>query len=227
MVNSVEHNSTSNTVLSAKENEATDCLRMDTDNKKDLEKFDKVLNNNESKDSNKEKVNKNCADMLSKMLSKDENVSNLIKTTPQNNLTDNSLLNIQSLTPNINSDPTLAKINTNDLEVGTIKTTELIQQLVNQVLVSDPKHTTGSEVRITLNSNLHTLQGAEIVLRRDLEGLLALEINSKNQKQFKDFVNIRSDLQNALRKLEGRDVNIIINEDYEERDFYDHAIFRT
>lgn len=88
----------------------------------------------------------------------------------------------------------------------------LINHMVEQILVSDPKFSQGSEVRLLLGINTGSLQGSEIILRRNLEGMLAVEINCHNQNQFKKFVEIRNDLKTALEQHEDQECYLLINQ---------------
>ncbi len=88
----------------------------------------------------------------------------------------------------------------------------LSDQLVDRILVSDPKYSQGSEVRLTLSAGSGILQDSEIVLRRDLQGLLAVEISCRNQEQFKKFVQLRPLLVEGLERSETQEVRFIIND---------------
>ena len=80
---------------------------------------------------------------------------------------------------------------------------ELTSTLVERILVSDPKYSSGSEVR---------------------EGMLAVEINCRNRDQFKKYVELRSDLTEALDRHEKSGVNLIINEAQPEAEAFDSPI---
>ncbi len=101
---------------------------------------------------------------------------------------------------------------------------ELTSTLVERILVSDPKYSSGSEVRLLLGQNNGPLSGSEIILRRDLEGMLAVEINCRNRDQFKKYVELRSDLTEALDRHEKSGVNLIINEAQPEAEAFDSPI---
>lgn len=88
---------------------------------------------------------------------------------------------------------------------------KLANELVEKILVSDPKYTSGSEVRLTLGQN-SGLSGTEIILRRDLDGLLSVVINAHNQDQFKKLVSVRNDLNRALEKHESSRLRLEIND---------------
>lgn len=87
---------------------------------------------------------------------------------------------------------------------------QLTDELVDKILVSDPKYTAGSEVRLTLGQGSGSLNGTEIVLRRDLEGMLTVEIACRNQEQFKKFVAVRNDLVQALQQHETQEVRLYL-----------------
>lgn len=101
---------------------------------------------------------------------------------------------------------------------------ELTTTLVERILVSDPKYSSGSEVRLLLGQNTGPLNGSEIILRRDLEGMLAVEINCRNKEQFKKFVELRSDLTEALDRHEKSGVNLIINEAQPDAEAFDSTM---
>lgn len=88
---------------------------------------------------------------------------------------------------------------------------DLIDHMVERILVADPKFSQGSEVRLLLGTNTGSLQGSEIILHRNLEGMLAVEINCRNQNQFKKFVEIRNDLKTALEQHEDKECQLLIN----------------
>ncbi len=88
----------------------------------------------------------------------------------------------------------------------------LSDKLVSQILASDPRQGQGSELRLTLSAGSGLLQGSEIVLRRDLLGMLAIEINCRNQEQFKKFVQLRPLLTESLERHEQSSVNFLLND---------------
>lgn len=112
------------------------------------------------------------------------------------------------------------QIPTSNLDDGQ-KLQDLANSIVDKILVSDPATTKGSEVRLILSGNTGDLSGSEIVLRRDLEGMLAVEINCRNQTQFKKYVELRSSLVEALEKHEDKEVRFILNEDFSDQDEHD------
>lgn len=87
---------------------------------------------------------------------------------------------------------------------------QLADDLVDRILVSDPRYSQGSEIRLTLSAG-SGFPGTEIVLRRDLEGMLAVEINSRRQDHFKKFVELRPLLSEGLQQYENSEVRLIIN----------------
>ncbi len=101
---------------------------------------------------------------------------------------------------------------------------ELADTLVERILVSDPKFSSGSEVRLLLGQNTGALNGSEIILRRDLEGMLAVEINCRNRDQFKKFVEVRSTLTEALESHEKGGVHLIINDPQAQSEAFDEAV---
>lgn len=112
------------------------------------------------------------------------------------------------------------QIPTSNLDDGQ-KLQDLANSIVDKILVSDPASTKGSEVRLILGGNTGDLTGSEIILRRDLEGMLAVEINCRNQTQFKKYVELRSSLVEALEKHEDKEVRFILNEDFSDQDEQD------
>lgn len=182
-----------------------------------------------SKDKSQQQQEKDCAKMLSKMMeSKEETLQSngkqgletskkMQSTDPnlQQNLFTNQNINLQQ-TDTLQSNQFLSPNQAVDTHAQTTTSANLdkmVDKLVDEILVSDPTLSKTSEVRITLNSNLDKLQGVEITLRRDLEGLLAVEISTKNKRQFQDVLSIRSDLQTALDRVEGKEVRIVVSED--------------
>lgn len=97
---------------------------------------------------------------------------------------------------------------------------ELADSLVERILISDPKFSSGSEVRLLLGQNTGLLSGSEIILRRNLEGMLAVEISCHNKDQFKKFVEVRSELTEALERCEKNSVNLIISQAQEDQEAY-------
>lgn len=93
--------------------------------------------------------------------------------------------------------------------------TEAQQQLssgiVDRILVADSSLGQGSEVRLLLGASVAPLDGVEITLRRNLEGMLAVELNSQNHKQFQKLVELRPALVEALEEHEQSPVTIILN----------------
>lgn len=94
--------------------------------------------------------------------------------------------------------------------------TEAQQQLssgiVDRILVADSSLGQGSEVRLFLGASVAPLDGVEITLRRNLEGMLAVELNSQNHKQFQKLVELRPALVEALEEHEHSPVTIILNQ---------------
>ena len=135
---------------------------------------------------------------------------------------------------NLGPDQTLLKgesVTNSTAPTGNTSLQELADNLVERILVSDPKFSGGSEVRLLLGQNTGPLSGSEIILRRDLEGMLAVEINCRNKDQVKKFVEIRGDLTEALESHEKSGVNLIINDMQEDLEaqsegFY-HAFSRS
>lgn len=109
---------------------------------------------------------------------------------------------------------------TPDVQPGTISDQNALQDLadslVDKILVSDPKYSQGSEIRLTLSAQ-SGLEGSEIVLRRDLQGLLAVEINCRRQDHFKKFVQLRPLLVDGLQRHESSEIRFILNDPEEEQ----------
>lgn len=111
------------------------------------------------------------------------------------------------------------------LQTGAAAQTELqdlADSLVDKILVSDPKYSQGSEIRLTLSAQ-SGLEGSEIVLRRDLQGLLAIEINCRRQEHFKKFVQLRPLLVDGLQRHESSEVRFILNDPEEENEAEDFS----
>lgn len=87
--------------------------------------------------------------------------------------------------------------------------------LVEKILVSDPKFSNTSEVRIILSQN-SVLSGTEIVLKRAADGLLAVEINARNSDQHQRIVGVRNEIIDSLEKHEKGYVKLVIS-NQEER----------
>lgn len=131
-----------------------------------------------------------------------------------------SLMSGQSATTGQNPGEILPQnqIPTSNLDEGNSKLQELAQSIVDKIFVSDPASSKGSEVRLILGGNTGDLTGSEIILRRDIEGMLAVEINCRNQTQFKKYVELRSSLVEALEKHEDKEVRFILNENFSDQD---------
>ncbi len=86
---------------------------------------------------------------------------------------------------------------------------QMCDKLIDRILVSDPRYSQGSEVRITLSAQ-SGFAGDEIVLRRDLQGMLAVQINCRRQDSFKKFVELRPLLTEGLQQYESRDIRVSI-----------------
>ena len=86
---------------------------------------------------------------------------------------------------------------------------KLTTDLVDRILVANPKFQGEHEVRLTLSQN-SGLMGTEIILRRDLDGLLSVVINAHNQEQFKKLVSVRNDLNVALERHEKSSIRLEI-----------------
>lgn len=87
--------------------------------------------------------------------------------------------------------------------------------LVEKILVSDPKFSNTSEVRIILSQN-SVLSGTEIVLKRAADGLLAVEIKARNSDQHQRIVGVRNEIIDSLEKHEKGYVKLVIS-NQEER----------
>ena len=94
------------------------------------------------------------------------------------------------------------------------KLNTLADKLIDKILVSDPKYNATSQVRFTLSDN-SAFANMEVVIKRSLDGSLAVEIYTKNKNQTKDVNNIHQDLVQSLEKHEKGIVNICIIEEIE------------
>lgn len=85
----------------------------------------------------------------------------------------------------------------------------LTSGIVDRILVSERSLSTGSEVKLVLGSAVAPLDGVEITLKRNLEGMLAVELNSQNHKQFQKLVELRPALVEALEEHETKAVTLV------------------
>lgn len=104
---------------------------------------------------------------------------------------------------------------------------QLTSGIVERILVSDSRLSKGSEVRLLLGAGVAPLDGTEIILRRNLEGMLAVEFNSRNLKQFQKLVELRPALVEALEEHESQGVTLIFNDPSSTDTDADERIFNT
>ena len=85
-----------------------------------------------------------------------------------------------------------------------------LQQLVDRILVATPEDG-GNEVRLTLGSQI--LPDTEIILHRDMDGMLSVTLNSSNASSFQTLVSSQGTLQDMLESLEKRSVHVEVLRD--------------
>lgn len=85
-----------------------------------------------------------------------------------------------------------------------------LERLVERILVSTPENG-GHEVRISLGSG--SLLDTDIILQRDVNGMLSVTLTSANASSFQTLVSSRETLQSLLEKLEKNDVRVEVKQD--------------
>ncbi len=85
-----------------------------------------------------------------------------------------------------------------------------LQQLVDRILVATPEDG-GNEVRLTLGSQI--LPDTEIILHRDMDGMLSVTLSSSNASSFQTLVSSQGTLQDMLERLEKRSVHVDVLRD--------------
>ncbi|MGN0915535.1 MAG: hypothetical protein ACI4NE_04180 [Succinivibrio sp.] len=101
-------------------------------------------------------------------------------------------------------------------DTGMILDKALSDGLVEKILVSDPKFSNTTEVRITLAQN-SVLSGTEIILRRGADGMLAVEINARNSDQLQRLVGVRNEIIDSLEKHEKDSVRLVLSNQEEQQ----------
>lgn len=91
------------------------------------------------------------------------------------------------------------------VQAPTIMDQNQLESLVERILVSTPEQG-GQEVRITLNEK--TLGGTEILLQRNVDGMLSVTLNVKDPSSFQTLVGAQQDLQQLLQKQESAQVRV-------------------
>lgn len=102
----------------------------------------------------------------------------------------------------------------------------LSSELVDKILVADPAYNPRSEVMLTLNQN-STFYGMQVVLRRDLEGQLSIELMARNKEQYERLAGIKSSLTAALEEHEDYKVNltVTVQEEDEQQGYDPYAVY--
>lgn len=102
----------------------------------------------------------------------------------------------------------------------------LSSELVDKILVADSAYNTRSEVMLTLNQN-STFYGMQVVLRRDLEGQLSIELMARNKEQYERLAGIKSSLTAALEEHEDYKVNltVTVQEEDEQQGYDPYAVY--
>ena len=85
-----------------------------------------------------------------------------------------------------------------------------LAQLVERILVSTPE-SGGHEVRLSLGN--HTLPDTEIVLQRDMNGMLSVTLSSSNASSFQTLVSAQGTLQTMLENMEKNEVRVTVTSD--------------
>ncbi|MBQ8707538.1 MAG: hypothetical protein IJ523_05575 [Succinivibrionaceae bacterium] len=88
-----------------------------------------------------------------------------------------------------------------DVSAGRQEIQDLVSNLLDRILVSDPKTSAGSSVMMQMSSS-GQFAGTEIVLTRSNDGTLAVVINAGNQEQYRKLNEAKSKLENSLERLE-------------------------
>ena len=87
---------------------------------------------------------------------------------------------------------------------------EALTQLVERILVSTPE-SGGHEVRLSLGS--HALPDTEIILQRDMSGMLSVTLTSSRDSSFQTLVAAQDSLKNMLENMEKNSVRVTVTRD--------------
>ena len=169
------------------------------------QQFMQILNNDQEPEHN------------TNLLTKLDNETN---ETALNNEGTDSLSNIFSnfLNSNNTADKLQNHIENNDLSKHQTSDTNLdaklqqdFESIVSKIYISDTHYTNSAQVRIIF-SEQSFLSDSEVIVQRNLEGLLAVEINCKHNYQYKKLNENKQALIDLLEQKEQHRVLVNINE---------------
>lgn len=92
----------------------------------------------------------------------------------------------------------------------------LVDDLVQRILVSDPKSGSPAEIRIQLNDSI--LPGTEITLQRAPDGLLSVRLTTDNASSMQTLVSAQQSLYEQLEKHGPVDVRVNSTEESRQGD---------
>lgn len=164
------------------------------------------VQSDESQDHYHQQVDKNKQDLFERELKNDKDDEMEQKQSSQSDLS--SIFS--SLMGNKLQDSAQTIAATNTTLANDTNLDNLVDDLIAKILVSDPNTSAGNEIRLFL-SEKSFLNGTEIILRRGLEGLLAVEINCKNKDQYKKLNEAKDLLIEALESHESQRVLFSLN----------------
>ena len=93
---------------------------------------------------------------------------------------------------------------------------ELVDDLVQRILVSDPKSGAPAEIRIQLNDSI--LPDTQIMLRRGPDGLLSVLLSTGNASSMQTLVSAQQSLREELEKHGPVDVRVGSSEESRQGD---------
>ena len=185
----------------AKKNNFVSSVKQD----KAQQQFMQILNNDQEPEHN--------TNLLTKL-------DNETDETALNNEGTDSLSNIFSnfLNSNNTADKLQNHIENNDLSKPQTSDTNLdaklqqdFESIVSKIYISDTHYTNSAQVRIIF-SEQSFLSDSEVIVQRNLEGLLAVEINCKHNYQYKKLNENKQALIDLLEQKEQHRVLVNINE---------------
>jgi type III secretion system needle length determinant len=88
------------------------------------------------------------------------------------------------------------------------RSTEMVERLVEQILVSPPDQAGEKEVRLTVRNSV--LPDTEIRLSRGTDGLLSVTLATGRNDAFQTLVAAQAELKQALDAREDREVRLIV-----------------